>query len=62
MNKEKIKCSDTNCDKSAVTFHGISQITHGYCYEHRCCGKCGLKIIECDCKSGVPTEREVYNI
>lgn len=58
-----MKCE--KCDKEAVTFHGVSTVSHGYCEDHRCCAKCGLQIHTtgvtghtCTCK--VPTEREDY--
>lgn len=51
-----MKCN--RCEKDAVTFHGISMVTHGYCEEHRCCKVCGLGIKFCECK--FPTERPEY--
>jgi len=55
-----MKCSNFNCEKEAVTFHGVMRITHGYCESHRCCAVCGLPVDgECDCASG-PTERKEY--
>lgn len=61
---DELKCLD--CDKRAVTFHGIATITHGYCEEHRCCARCGGKInpgskCQCYCKGG-PTERMDYMV
>ena len=54
-----LKCAHADCRDAAVTFHGITQITHGYCAQHRCCAKCGLPIADCEC-AGVPTERPEY--
>jgi len=54
-----MKCNVKDCDREAVTFHGCTLITHGYCEEHRCCAKCGLKInYGCKCKE--PKERQDY--
>ncbi len=55
-----MECYDRDCKKDAVTFHGVNLLTHGYCEEHRCCAKCGLRVNKCDCKSGKHTEREDY--
>ena len=52
-----MKCCVEGCDAGAVTFHGVSAITHGYCAEHRCCAKCGL-LINYGCKCEKPTERD----
>ena len=54
-----VMCAKTGCDKVAVTFHGVSITTHGYCEEHRCCAKCGLHI-NSGCMCRTPTEREDY--
>ena len=54
-------CSTNKCLKDAVTFHGVTTITHGYCYEHRCCAACGGRINPDEnstrCRCRVPTER-----
>jgi hypothetical protein len=66
-----MKCNIEGCFEEAVTFHGITTTTHGYCKEHRCCYRCGLGIIGvinmvtknrdsfCTCKEG-PMERPEY--
>jgi len=53
-----MKCAVTGCDKDAVTFHGVTCTTHGYCEEHRCCYVCGRHITECRCAT--PMERPEY--
>jgi len=61
-----MKCDRLMCGKEAITFHGIFATTHGYCEEHRCCAKCGLKInsekesVSPSCKCEKPTERKDY--
>jgi hypothetical protein len=47
------------CGVKAVTSHGVTITTHGYCEEHRCCAECGLQI-NYGCKCAKPTEREDY--
>jgi hypothetical protein len=38
-------CTAAGCSKDAVTFHGVSTVTHGYCDEHRCCANCGGRLM-----------------
>jgi hypothetical protein len=54
-----MKCDVTNCNREAITFHGVTIATHGYCEEHRCCAVCGLWIKMCKCSKG-HTERPDY--
>jgi hypothetical protein len=59
-----LKCLD--CGEKAVTFHGVTTITHGYCERHRCCAKCGGRVNggevnPCRCRRG-PTERDEYRL
>lgn len=54
-----MKCSSHNCNQIAITFHGVTTTTHGYCARHRCCAECGLTIAECKCKNG-HTERKEF--
>jgi len=52
-------CNHKGCGQEAITFHGVSTVTHGYCAMHRCCAKCGSTINECKCKDG-HTERKEF--
>ena len=52
-------CAKEGCNKEAVTFHGITRTTHGYCEEHRCCKKCG-RMINYGCHCEEPKERGEY--
>ena len=54
-----MKCDKQNCTQLAITFHGVSTTTHGYCARHRCCAECGLEVLKCTCKNG-HTERPEF--
>jgi len=46
INKDgkNMKCNIEDCNGKAITFHGVTMKTHGYCEKHRHCSKCGLMI------------------
>lgn len=55
-----MKCYKSYCNKESVIFHGLCSKSQGYCEEHRCCSRCGMTILKCDCKEGFHTERLQY--
>ncbi len=52
-------CNHKGCGQEAITFHGVSTITHGYCAKHRCCAKCGNAVTNCSCDD-IWTERPEF--